>query len=410
MSSAVPLRVLHVTNIISPRYGGATTAILGICRGLVGAGVKTALLATDLDWPSGRLSAEQMRPSVSRGFVTRFSPAAWAPLGYAPSITRYLERFGYGFDLFHIHALYRYPHYAAASFARRAGIPYIISPHGSLSPALFNKPERRRMKRLYERIFELRNLRNAAAIHYTAEDEKTLVERLRLFRTPGFVTPLGFDLEAFGSLPARGEFRRKYKLGESPVVLFCGRIHPVKAFDVLLPAFAALRASVPEAKLVIVGPDNEGYWRECQQMAESLGIGANIILTGMLTGVEILQAYVDADVLALLSYTENFGNVVVEAMLCGTPVLISDRVNIWREIQECQAGMVVPCDIEAASKGLRSIMADKGERMRMGANGFAAARRLYAAPRVAIQLRGFYEQIIRDSKSRYQHRRRSVDM
>jgi glycosyltransferase involved in cell wall biosynthesis len=388
------LRVLHVTDVMARRHGGVATAIDGICRGLCAIGVKTAVLATDRDWPTGRIDRGGANPHIHHGYARSLVPAVWAGLGYAPAIDRHLDRFGRSFDIFHIHGLYRYAQYAAARFAKRAGIPYIISPHGALDPFLYYKLQRRRMKRVYEQLIELRNLRWASAIHYTAEDERRLVAGLRIFQTPGFVVPLGFDLQRFAELPARGSFRARHKLGSGPLVLFCGRITPKKGLDLLLPGFAKVLVEHPDAILVLAGPDNEDHWRACQPLAAKLGIEARILLTGMLGEEELMQAYVDADVLALPSYTENFGNVVVEAMLCGTPVLISDRVNIWREIQDSGSGIVVTCSIDAVAVGLLRMLSDEVGRTSMSRNAYAAARRLYGIGDVSRALADHYRRII----------------
>lgn len=401
MTSEGPIRVLHVVDVISSRYGGITTAIENICSGLGRLGVQVLVLATDRDWPQGRLKRFFSNPFRCKDHWRSLVATAWSPLSYAPGIDRHLDRYGYGFDLIHIHGLYRYPQYAAARFARRIGRPYIISPHGSLDPVMFNKPERRLPKRLYERLFERRNLAGANAIHYTAAEEQSLAEGLCMYRTPGFVVPLGFDLEQFRRLPSKGNFRRRFALGDGSLTLFCGRITMRKGLDLLLPAFARLAKIERAARLAVVGPDNEGCWAQYQELARQLGVEDRIVMTGMLGGEELLEAYVDADLMALPSYSENFGNVVVEAMLCGTPVLISDRVKIWREIAGSDSGIVTPCEVGAVTAGLLRLAADSELRRRLGENGYRCARKNYGIEETSAMLAGHYRRILITHRARF---------
>src|SRR5690606_8058113 len=215
----------------------------------------------------------------------------------------------------HVHGLYRFPPTYAAWQARQQGVPYIIRPHGSLDPYLYDKSTAGSvwLKRLYERWFDLPNLNAASAIHYTAEEERKRAAFLRL-RAPSFVVPNGLEWREYAELPRRGALRAKLGLGDAPVVLFLGRLHFKKGLDLLIPAFETLRGRVPEAQLVIAGPENDQYGRLVRQWVAARGLGAAVHFVGPLFERDVVQAYVDADVFALPSYTENFGMTVVEAM------------------------------------------------------------------------------------------------
>ena len=124
------------------------------------------------------------------------------------------------------------------------------------------------------------------------------------------------------------------------LMLFMGRIHPKKGCDLLLDAFAKTLADDPQWCLVIAGPDQVGWQAKLRQRGERLGIASRVTWMGMVRGAMKWGALRAAEVFVLPSHQENFGIVVAEALAAGTPVLISNKVNIWREIQADGAGIV----------------------------------------------------------------------
>ena len=134
--------------------------------------------------------------------------------------------------------------------------------------------------------------------------------------------------------PPRVTFASELRLNDqTPLVLFLGRINFKKGLDLLVPAFGRVVQKHPDARLAVVGPDNEGYGLKVRRWCEEQGIQDKVFFVDHLGFEKVKEAYVDADVFVLPSYTENFGLTVVEAMACGTPVVISDQVNIWREFR-----------------------------------------------------------------------------
>jgi glycosyltransferase involved in cell wall biosynthesis len=393
------LRVLHVTDIMAPRYGGPVTAIKNFCKGQAKQGVKVVLISTDRDYPTGRLANSGVISTGESNFKQLMFPAEWNPLGYSPSLKRYIEDNHKNFDIIHIHGLYRYAHFIAAKIANLNNIPYIVSTHGTLDPEVYYKPQRKILKRIYEFLIEKKNLRRASAIHYTAYDEMILAERLGIYKTPGFVVPNGIDPSIYERLPIGGSFRKKYNVGEGLMVLFCGRITEAKGVKLLIHAFAKLLSIRNSSKLVLAGPDNENYWPQCLPLVSKLGIDKNVILTGMLNSGELTQAYVDADILTLPSYSENFGMVIAEAMFCGTPVLISNRVKIWKDIQDEKAGVISSCDIESVTNSLLECLLNKEKLIQLGLNAKVAARKLYSLELVTRKMIDNYNGIIDKTQS-----------
>jgi glycosyltransferase involved in cell wall biosynthesis len=178
------------------------------------------------------------------------------------------------------------------------------------------------------------------------------------------------------------------------LILFLGRLNFKKGLDLLIPSFSKLLEHVPNAHLAIVGPDNEGYGTQVRQWCRDYGVEQQVHFVDHLPAEEVREAYVDADVFALTSYTENFGMTIAEAMACECPVVISDQVNIWREVQEASAGVVVPLDVDQITSALRSVLEDVEQAKRMGQAGRALVREKYAWDKINIELIETYSDLI----------------
>ncbi len=321
-----------------------------------------------------------------------YAPARFAPLQASLSLATYLRQAIPDFDVVHVHGLYRFPTTTAAYLSRRQGVPYVIRPHGALDPYLYDKSTSGKLplKRLYERLFDLPNLNAASAIHYTAEEERQRASFLKL-RSPSFVIPNGVEWDRYRALPARGELRARWELGDAPLILFLGRLHIKKGLDLLIPAFEAVRQLKPDVQLVIAGPENDSYGKEVRGWVSARGLNSAVHFVGPLGGADVTRAYVDADVFALPSYTENFGMTVVEAMACGLPVVISDQVNIHNEISSGGAGLVTSCDVGELARALLAVLRDTNSRRTLGGAGRRLVKERYCWPAIVDALSDEYE-------------------
>jgi glycosyltransferase involved in cell wall biosynthesis len=317
------------------------------------------------------------------------------PVTFSFELAKWLARNIGEFDVVHVHGLYRFATTYAAYQARRQGVPYVITPHGALDPYLYARSSSGKLgfKRLYERWFDLPNLHAADAIHYTAEEERERTAFLNL-RAPSFVVPNGLDWDRYRALPARGALRARWGLGEAPLALFLGRLHFKKGLDLLIPAFDALRQRVPGVQLVIAGPENDDYGQQVRGWVRERGLEDTVHFVGPLEGTDVLQAYVDADVFALPSYTENFGMTVAEAMACALPVVISDQVNIHAEVSGAGAGLVTACDAGEVTAALELLLRDAERRRAMGAAGRRLVQERFTWPAIVEQLTAEYQKVI----------------
>ena len=256
----------------------------------------------------------------------------------------------------------------------------------------WNMKKSRWAKKVFRAMRVRKNLQRAALLHFTTEIEKQWVSRMKL-RPPSVVEPLGLDSAEFDRLPPRGAFRKNYpKVGNQPMILFLGRIHYGKGVELLVPALAQMRRK--DATLVVAGPDAEGFGRTIDELIARHGVDGRVVFTGMIGGEEKLAALVDADLLALPSWHENFGLAVIEALAAGTPVVISDQVNLHPEITAAKVGGVVPLDVAALAKELDRWLDDHELRSDAADAAPSFVRERYDWNKIATRWVGHYQKVL----------------
>lgn len=397
------MNILHIISEMTPKYGGPYAVLKDLAAYQAMSGPEVTICTVYCGKYESSASAS-VGSALSALGVSYVAFKAQSPMRVSYKMAAWLKRHISDFDLLHIHGLYRFPVTYAAWLSHQRNVPYLITPHGSLDPYLYRQSRYGAvalpLKRLYERCFDLPNLHHASAIHYTAREEAERAAFLKL-RAPSVIVPNGIDWQPYETLPAAGAFRHTIGLdAATPLVLFLGRINFKKGLDLLVPAFAEVVKTLPDARLSIVGPDNEGYGKKVRGWCREHNIEDKVIFVDHLEPERVREAYVDADVFALPSYTENFGMTVVEAMACACPVVISDQVNIWREIDEAGAGVVVPLDIARIADAIKMLLLGKEKAGVMGTRGRQAAKERYTWPPIVEKLSEIYRQLISDSAAR----------
>jgi glycosyltransferase involved in cell wall biosynthesis len=209
-------------------------------------------------------------------------------------------------------------------------------------------------KTIYWHLFLQRILKNAGAVLFTCEEEKILARQsFPRYHVNEVVVPYGIFGPRCDTSAAAEEFLAQWpQLRGRRIAISMGRIHPKKGIDILIEAFAASMARDPSWSLVIAGPDSIGLQNQLEALADRRGVANRIIWTGMLTGPAKWGALAAAEVFVLPSHQENFGIVVAEALSCGLPVILSDKVNIWREVVSYWAGLVCEDNLQGVTSCL----------------------------------------------------------
>ncbi|HEX8523537.1 MAG TPA: glycosyltransferase [Tepidisphaeraceae bacterium] len=348
------MKVLHVISSIDARAGGPTAALQGLALAQKKAGLDVRVITTYREGDPMTVADALRAADIS---IETVGPAH-GRFHNTPELASHVRKAVGGAEVLHIHALWEQIQHDAATEAQHARIPYIFRPCGMLDP--WSLGQNKLVKKLYLAWRLRADLDRAAMIHFTSNTERDLTAPLRLKSKP-IVVPNGIDLNEFAKLPERGRFRAKFPvIGPRRILLFLSRVHFKKGLDLLIPAFA--QARLQDAVLVIAGPDAENYTQSLHDLAKQHGVADRIIFTGMLKGVERLEAMVDADLFVLPSRQENFGIAVVEALAAGLPVVISDQVNIHQEITAAGVGAAVPLDIPKLSQTLSTWLNDEAVR------------------------------------------------
>lgn len=374
------MRVLHVVPNYYPavRYGGPIVSVRRLCEELAQQGLEVDVATTNGDGP-GDLDVPTDRWKELGGVRVRYF-RRWPRVGYATSraLAMFLKAETAGYDLIHVAGAFSFPALAAGLAAGAAHRPYIVSPRGTIQPwALSHK---RWKKWPYWALFERRNLARASAIHATAEPEAKAL--LSLFPSQDvFVVPNGVDTAA---PPVVERNPRR--------VVFLGRIHRVKGFDVLLPALARVSAVMPDVETIVAGPDEEGEWHRIERSLESAARPMRIRYVGAVAGDEKWKLLASAAVFVLSSHSENFGVSVVEALASGTPVVVS-RNCPWRQAEERGAGYWVENTPEQVASALLRVLSDPALARRMGQAGVELAQE-YSWHEMAHRMADQYRRIV----------------
>jgi glycosyltransferase involved in cell wall biosynthesis len=382
------VKVLHVIPSIAPRYGGPSQAVVGMCRVLGEQGFDVLIATTDADGPH-RLQVGYGAVTTYDGVPAVFFSRQWSEaFKYSRPLGTWLDAHVDRFDVVHIHAVFSHACLAAAWAARRHGIPYVVRPLGTLDPwSMSQKPLR---KRLLWQLGAKQMLAGAAAVHYTALEEKRLAET-SLGVCRGVVVPLGVSEQYFSDNSTAPK-----PASATPYVLSVARLHPKKAMDQLIDAFvsATNEPDLGAWNLLIAGDGDAAYVHSLKQLAIARGGGDRVRFTGWLHGEEKLNALRGAGLFAAPSYQENFGIAAVEAMACGVPVLISPHVNLADDVDAAGAGWVAAVEQSALIEALTMALRNPAERARRGAAAGDLARREFTWTMVGHQLGTLYSDIV----------------
>ncbi len=363
-----------------------------MARAQVELGNDVSIYTTNQDG-AGTLDVPTYRPVLREGVDIRYfpiqHPKRW---GASFPMAMALKKKIPGIDIVHIHTPYMFHTFITASLCDRFSIPYVLTPHGTLDPYIYNRHRLR--KRIAELLFQDRITRRASAIHFITEEEKALAEPY-IHGAPGYVVPIGLSVEEYCGRPSKGIlFTRFPELKGKKIILFLGRINFIKGLNIVARAFAAVARKREDVHLLIAGPDDDGYGEKVTGWLKEEGVFEMSTFTGMLLGEEKLEAFYGSSVFVLPSYSENFGIAVLEAMACGLPVIVSDKVNLWPEIIEAKAGEVAPCNAEAFSRKILAVLEDDDAARKMGMNGAALVRERYSWPEVAARMIEMYASLV----------------
>ncbi len=368
------MKILNISPAITAlwNFGGTVLTSLELAKALLQQGHRVFYLTTNARRESSR------RLPASQDFTWEGMPVRlckmWGPKPpfYSPELRTRVRLYAPDYDIALIRSCWTYVGLAAGRECRRAGLPYLAYPEGSLNPRALRVS--RWKKAVWWRLGERAYFQGAGAIVALTDVERDHIRAAGLTNRIE-VIPNGINLGDLEPAMSRAELEAGWsRLKDRGWLLFLGRLHPIKGLDLLLRAFAPVAGKYPDHLLVIAGPDEGGYRKVLEKMALNLGLESRVFFPGPVYGAAKAGLLKESEFLALPSYSEGFPVAVHEALGCGTPVLVTTTCHI-PHVAQAGAGLVVEPEVEPLSRGMEQLLGDDRMRREMGANG----RRLIAS-------------------------------
>jgi glycosyltransferase involved in cell wall biosynthesis len=373
------VKVLIVSHLLARELGGGVRMrSIGVARALVREGLEVHLLGTDTGMTAADAADLAGLPVTPvRSVLPRFA----VPLGAAKQVARRAGDADVVLLFNHWTLLNAVAHRAA----RRQGVPHVICPSGALTWGTRSHV----IKRVYQAVAGARIVREAARCVATTERERADAVAFGVPADRVEVIPNAIDIPDTGSGDRKVEpesggataLRERLGVGDAPLLLFMGRLNPIKGPDLLIEAFARITAAHPDYRLVFAGRD-EGMQAALTARAQALGIRSQVHFAGMLDRTESAAAYRAAALLVVPSRQEAMSLVALEAGIEGTPVMMTD-VSGFDELERVGGGLLVPPTADGLADGLRRLLAAPGALPCLGRALRAHVIATYAWPSVA---------------------------
>lgn len=382
------IRVLHVIPSIAKSCGGPSRAVFEIDRELSALGVSVTILTTDHEIEDAYGSAAETRSSASNRIVM---PLTTLPYKTSFRMWAWLRDNVSSFDVVHVHGLFSFAPVAAAWWAKRRGVPYVIRPLGVLNR--YGMESRRWSKRVSVWLFEGPLLEAAAAIQFTAIAERDEAIEAVGPKSASAIIPLGIE----SSAPApRSMIEERYPtLRGHGYILFMSRVDPKKNLEGLFEALTLANASVRERQLVICGSGKDEYLKYLKQLSQSFGVDNRIIWAGHVDGEAKVAFLQHADLFVLPSYSENFGIAAAEAMANGCPVVLGEGVALSKDASDSSAALVCTTEARSIADAMEGMLSDPVFASRVALNARHMMREKFSPGIMAKRLLDLYRAITR---------------
>ena len=381
------LNVLHVTPSMSPEWGGPTVAVTELTSELSRQGVGCEIVTTR----GYRVGINQVpSPGVPiYSFDTGFPARFWT--AYSGELPRFLNDKAGSFDLIHIHQVWHYPGYTAFRAASKHKLPCVLTIRGELNE--WGLRQKALKKRIYRLVLLDRMLRNVNTLHALTRAEKEQIVKLG-YETPVVVAPNGIKPAPFEALPDPTGFMQRYPVLQGKrIILFLGRLHPMKGLDMLARSFSIIARRFDDVVLLVAGPNKLGTRGNMESILSSEGLLDRTVFTGMLTGEDKLAAMSCADLFVLPSHSEGFANAVLEAMAARLLVVITKGCE-FPEVSEHGAGLVIEAGEAPIAEAITMLLSDTDLRKRMGQQGHKLVSERYTWQATAATLVNLYETLV----------------
>jgi glycosyltransferase involved in cell wall biosynthesis len=374
------MRFLHIIGTLNPDYGGPVEALKQLTNTIQNIGHSVVIISLD--------EADAPRIGGLLAKVYAIGPS-FGKYRYNTKIENWLVKNASNFDLITVQGIWQFQSFGTWLASKKAGFSYNVFVHGALDPWFKQAyPFKHLKKWLYWPWAEYRVLRDAKAVLFTSENEEKLAAKsFCLYKVNPIIINYGI-----GSPPGDPDKQKQIFFEKYPdligkrIIVFLSRIHPKKGCDLLIEAFSNIAHLDPNLHLVMAGPDQTGWIPDLKKQATLLKIENRITWTGMIMDDVKWGLFRSADIFILPSHSENFGVAVVESLACGLPVIITEKVNIWREIEKDGAGLVAADTVLDITRILNQWYGlDSSQKSLMNINAYSCFKRRFEIEKTAEQ-------------------------
>jgi glycosyltransferase involved in cell wall biosynthesis len=378
------MKIVHYLSRVRLADGGVVRAVLDQCAALARLGNQVTLMTRDAaDVPAAwREAGGEVEVVDMPGAVGAFGRLR------APQMSQAARALN-GADILHMHVVWDPACVQLNRLAHRLGVAVVISTHGMLDT--WSMAQKTTKKRVYLALGARRMLREAGAVHCTADAERDQSVRWH-GNARTIVVPLVFDVDEYERLPETDVAQRAFPALDTgrPILLFLSRLHEKKRPELVVEAAGELARRGVETEVAIAGPGDDVMRERVRATAERAGIADRVHLLGMVSGEQKVALYRWARVFVLPTSQENFGFVLIEALAAGTPVVTTKGVDIWSELLASGGVEVVdPPTPEAMAGAIGRVLTD---RERMSESGRAWALREFWGGSIAGRYGALYEE------------------
>ena len=381
------MKILQVILYFTPTRGGDVNVCYNLSKHLAKRGHEVTIITTDFEF--GEEYAKTLEKEGVK--VIPFHCIINVDLFLiSPSMNKWLKENIRIFDIIHLHDFRSHQNCIVHHYAKKNKIPYVLQPHGSLPRII----EKQKLKKLYDWIFGYRILRDASKVIAVSKAEVEQYKQAGINEDKIVTVLNGINTEVFKDLPTHEKFREKYDIKENHMILFLGRIHKRKGIDFLIKSFSELTKEMSDVILVIIGPD-DGYKIEVEKLIKTLNLGNRIKFIGYVDEKDKLSAYVDAEVLVYPAIFEIFGLVPFEAMMCNTPVIVTDDCGCGELVREANCGYLVKYgEIEGLKEQMKRVIENPEEGKEMVKRGKKYIEGNLSWDKVVKKVEQLYEELI----------------
>lgn len=383
------MKILQVISYFAPRWGGDVSVCYNLSRELAELGHEVTIITTDYNYdPDYAQSLENVE-------VIPFRRVANLGLFlYSPGMKRWLRSNISNYDLVHLHSFRSYQNNIVCKYAMEFDVPYIVQPHGSLPRIV----EKKGLKQLYDLVWGYKILRDAKAIIALTSFEAEQAVTMGVKENKIHIIANGVDLSQWENVSSEGEFRAQYNIPSTMhVILYLGRLHPIKGVDLLIRAFGIVSMERDDCILVVAGPD-DGSLADLEKMTKELNLCGKVIFTGSLYGKDKFAAYCDSDIYVLPSYYDTFPMTILEAWAFKKPVIVTENCGIKDLVQDC--GMVTRLNPYDLANALQEYLQHDSLRHYHGLNGYNKLNKSLSLQATVENVENLYREVIKSNNMR----------